>query len=105
MKPEFIIGKRLREAREELGLTLEAVGVRAGIDETTAKVRISQYENSVHIPPIAVLFKLAVALNKPPAWFVAEEDLKVTLASIDTLSDTHRGKLLVEINNLIIELK
>lgn len=101
MKPEQVIAKRLREAREELGLTLEAVGVLAGIDEATAKVRMSQYENARHTPPIAMIFKLAKALNKPPAWFVIEDDLKEYMVAIDELNIDDRAKLLSGLKTLL----
>lgn len=97
MKPEQVIAKRLREAREELGLTLEAVGVLAGIDEATAKVRMSQYENARHTPPIAMLFKLAEALEKPPAWFIVEDELKKPIAAINKLSASDKSEVLADL--------
>ena len=50
MKLEDVIAIRMREAREEQGLSQEALGVLAGIDEATAKVRINQYENGKNNP-------------------------------------------------------
>ncbi|SDK53318.1 Helix-turn-helix domain-containing protein [Methylophilus rhizosphaerae] len=105
MKPEQVIAKRLREAREELGLTLEAVGVLAGIDEATAKVRMSQYENARHTPPISMLFKLALALKKPPAWFIVEDELKEPLAIINTLNSTAKSKFIVELQKQLEDSK
>lgn len=105
MKPEQVIAKRLREAREELGLSLEAVGVLAGIDEATAKVRMSQYENARHTPPIAMLFKLAAALKKSPAWFVVEDELKAPIAAINNLSASGKSELIIELDKLLSSLK
>lgn len=82
MKPTDVVAKRLKEVREELGLSQEALGVLAGIDEATAKVRISQYENGIHTPPLSMLFQLALAVNKPPAWFIVEDRLKESLLSL-----------------------
>ncbi|PKO53182.1 MAG: hypothetical protein CVU27_02230 [Betaproteobacteria bacterium HGW-Betaproteobacteria-20] len=50
MKLEEVVAHRIRKAREAAGLSQEALGVLAGIDEATAKVRINQYENGRHIP-------------------------------------------------------
>lgn len=45
MKLEKVFADRMREAREAASLSQEALGILAGIDEATAKVRINQYEN------------------------------------------------------------
>ena len=44
------IGRRLRERREALGWSLERVGVEIGLDESSARARISRYELGVHQP-------------------------------------------------------
>jgi transcriptional regulator with XRE-family HTH domain len=101
MKPEQVIAKRLREVREELGLSQEALGVLAGIDEATAKVRISQYENSRHIPPLSMLFKLASVVNKPPAWFIVDEEMKDALSSLYLASAQQRASIIEELTQII----
>lgn len=101
MKPEQVIAKRLREVREELGLSQEALGVLAGIDEATAKVRISQYENSKHTPPLSMLFKLASVVNKPPAWFIVEEELKEPLSNLHLASTQQRASIIEQLTQII----
>jgi len=91
MKLEALIARRLREAREEAGLSLEALGVAVGIEEATAKVRIHQYEHEKHAPPFPMLERLAKVLNKPVVWFVCAEEDKGLLLKLHALpQDSHR---------------
>ena len=46
-----ITGRRIRALRKELGLSQEKLGVAIGIDESSARARISRYELGVHEPP------------------------------------------------------
>ena len=75
------IGVRIREARKASGLTQEKLGVEAGIDETVASARMSQYENNVHTPDFQFIKKLSVLLQVPTAYFYAEEDELAELIS------------------------
>ena len=60
-----IVGRRLRARREQLGWSLERVGVAIGIDESTARTRISRYELGVHQPPEETALLLAKVLGVP----------------------------------------
>ncbi|HSI22643.1 MAG TPA: helix-turn-helix transcriptional regulator [Methylophilaceae bacterium] len=91
MKLEARIATRLREAREEAKLTLEALGVAAGIEEETAKVRMHQYEQGKHQPPYAMLERLAEVLRKPVLWFVCDEGQKSVVLAIEALSEAELG--------------
>ena len=90
MKLEKLIATRMREAREEVGLTQEALGVLAGIDEATAKVRINQYENGRHTPPLSMIEKIASVLGKPATWFICEDEAKELLLLLNELPATDR---------------
>ena len=57
-----IVGRRLRQRREQLGWSLERVGVAIGLEESSARARISRYELGVHQPPEAATQALAQAL-------------------------------------------
>jgi transcriptional regulator with XRE-family HTH domain len=69
-----VVAKRLREARERLGLSQKALGVAAGIDEFSASPRINQYERGKHTPDLLTLRKLAEVLTVPVPYFFAEDD-------------------------------
>ncbi|WP_366938065.1 helix-turn-helix transcriptional regulator [Limnohabitans sp.] len=55
----------MRERREALGLAQEKVGVAIGLDESSARARISRYELGVHEPPFATVKLLADVLEVP----------------------------------------
>jgi transcriptional regulator with XRE-family HTH domain len=63
----------MRERREALGLSLEKVGVAIGLDESSARARISRYELGVHEPPFATVKLLATFLDVPPPYMYCEE--------------------------------
>lgn len=69
-----IVGRRLRERREALGLAQEKVGVAIGLDESSARARISRYELGVHEPPFETVKQLAETLRVPPAYVYCEDD-------------------------------
>ncbi len=71
--PSTIVGRRLRERREALGLAQEKVGVAIGLDESSARARISRYELGVHEPPFATVKLLADVLEVPPPYMYCEE--------------------------------
>lgn len=102
MKLEEVIAIRMREAREEVGLSQEALGVLAGIDEATAKVRINQYENGRHSPPLSLLDKIASALGKPATWFICDNDARELLLLLNDLPEADR---LQAIKDAVVALK
>ena len=69
-----IFSRRLRQAREELGLSPRALGIEAGLDEFVASTRVNRYETGVHQPDLQTLKRLAKVLGLPVAYFYAEDD-------------------------------
>lgn len=66
--------KRLKEARLRAGLSQKELGIRAGIDESSASPRMNQYEKGKHTPDYLMLKRLAEALDVPAAYFYADDD-------------------------------
>jgi transcriptional regulator with XRE-family HTH domain len=82
------IGARIRQARKHRGLTQRELGVLVGFDESTADVRIAQYESEVRTPKAELRDKLAEALNINPRYFYnteqyAAEDIMFLLFELD----------------------
>ena len=69
-----ITGRRIRALREELGLSQEKLGVAIGIDESSARARISRYELGVHEPPLPTIRLIADVLNVPLSYLYCEDD-------------------------------
>jgi transcriptional regulator with XRE-family HTH domain len=74
-----IVGRRMRERREALGLAQEKVGVAIGLDESSARARISRYELGVHEAPVPTAKQIAMALKVPLAYLYCEDDSTATL--------------------------
>lgn len=70
MNPE-----RLKSARKTAKLSQEKLGVMAGIDEVTARSRVSQYEKGFHTPPFDLVRKFAVILDVPECYFYIMDDV------------------------------
>ena len=69
-----VVGRRIRLLREELGWSQEKVGVAIGIDESSARARISRYELGVHEPPLPTVRLIADALQVPLIYLYCEDD-------------------------------
>ena len=69
-----IVGRRIKELREQLGWSQEKIGVAVGIDESSSRARISRYELGVHEPPVPTARAIAGALKVPLAYLYCEDD-------------------------------
>lgn len=69
-----VVGRRIRLLREGLGWSQEKLGVAIGIDESSARARISRYELGVHEPPLPTVRLIANALTVPLIYLYCEED-------------------------------
>jgi transcriptional regulator with XRE-family HTH domain len=69
-----IVGRRIKELREQLGWSQEKIGVAIGIDESSSRARISRYELGVHEPPVPTARFIADALGVPLAYMYCEDD-------------------------------
>lgn len=69
-----VVGRRIRLLRDELGWPQEKVGVEIGIDESSARARISRYELGVHEPPLPTVKLIAKAFGAPLAYLYCEDD-------------------------------
>jgi transcriptional regulator with XRE-family HTH domain len=73
------VGARIRSARLSMGLSQEKLGVLIGLDEESAKTRISRYESGIHEPAIETSYLIAKALDVPLAFLYCENDLLANL--------------------------
>jgi transcriptional regulator with XRE-family HTH domain len=69
-----VVGSRLREARERLGISQKQLGIKAGLDPSVASPRINQYETGKHVPDIQTAQRLAEVPGVPAPYLYAEDD-------------------------------
>jgi transcriptional regulator with XRE-family HTH domain len=77
-KPEVNVGQRLRELRNERGLSIRALAERSGLNVNT----FSLIENSKTSPSVSTLQQIAAALEVPITAFFETESPKNSIAHI-----------------------
>ncbi|WP_393923435.1 helix-turn-helix domain-containing protein [Aeromonas hydrophila] len=60
-------------------ISQKELGVRAGMDDSSASGRMNHYERGRHVPDIDTMRKLANVLGKPLSYFFCEDDLSAEL--------------------------
>jgi transcriptional regulator with XRE-family HTH domain len=69
-----MIPKRLFELRSQAEISQEKLGIAAGIDQYTAKNRVSKYEAGINEPKYGLICEFAKVLGVPPCYFYIAED-------------------------------
>lgn len=89
-----VVGRRMRSRREELGWSQEKVGVLIGIDESSARARISRYELGTHEAPVKTARQIAEALGAPLEYLYCEdEDVAAILLALSKLKPNARRQV------------
>ncbi len=87
-----MIPKRLKEARHRAKLTQEKLAVMAGIDESTARSRISQYENGIYRPNFETCCAFAKILDVPECYFYTiDDDFAVAVLQLHSARNAERN--------------
>ncbi|TAM35013.1 MAG: XRE family transcriptional regulator [Rhodanobacter sp.] len=74
INPLAVLSKRLKEARQRIGLSQRELGIAAGLDHFVASTRINRYERGVHHPDPVTIQRMADALGVPAAYLFASDD-------------------------------
>lgn len=70
----MMLPARLKSARLHAKLTQEKLGVLAGIEEATARSRVSQYESGTYRPTFEMMCAFARVLGVPESYFYTVDD-------------------------------
>lgn len=93
--PLPLLARRMKAARERLGISQAELGVRAGIDKYCSSARINQYERGKHSPDFLTARNLAKVLGVPTAYFYTEDDaLAEIIAAFGGMKAAERKSLL-----------
>lgn len=91
---------RLKDARQRVKLSQKALGVRIGMDESSASPRMNQYEKGKHTPDVQTLKLIADELGVPLNYFFCEDDCSAELSTyIVQLSKQQKEDLINHIKN------
>lgn len=94
--PLPLLALRLRQMRKHSGLSQMELGVRAGIDESTASARINQYERGKHTPDFLTVCNLARVLGVDAAYFYAEDAALADLITLYKRLSAEERKMVVD---------
>src|SRR5260370_836901 len=73
--PRQTFRARLKQARTRVGISQRELGIQAGLDPFVASARINRYERGAHEPDLAMIGRVAEALDVPVAYFFAADEL------------------------------
>jgi transcriptional regulator with XRE-family HTH domain len=89
---------RLKQARNKIGISQKELGIKIGMDESSASGRMNHYEKGRHSPDLKTLRKIAQELNVPLNYFLCEDDLSAELTClISRLDDNSKKALITEL--------
>ena len=95
MQVKSFFTERLKQARQSMKISQKDLGIKIGIDPSSASGRMNHYETGRHMPDIAILKKMATELNVPVNYFFCESEESATLAClIDKLDENGKRKLI-----------
>ncbi|RWX54339.1 helix-turn-helix domain-containing protein [Photobacterium chitinilyticum] len=101
MARENPIPTRLKEARKKAGITQKDLGVRIGMEPSSASGRMNHYEKGRHTPDISTLQRMADELGVPLNYFYCEDEVSAELAClIARMSEADKKKLIEHISDL-----
>ena len=100
MQKDNPIPTRLKEARKKAGITQKELGIRIGMEPSSASGRMNHYEKGRHTPDIGTLRRMADELNVPLNYFFCESELSAALAcAIDKMSDEDKAALIEQLTH------
>lgn len=90
--------KRLKDMRQHRQLSQKELGILAGLDRFVASARINRYEQGVHEPDLAMIARLAAALDVPSAYLFADDErLARLILAFNQLTSAEKDRLLKSI--------
>lgn len=90
---------RLKEARKLANMTQEKLGIRIGLDPSSASSRMNHYEKERHTPDVQTLQRMADELEVPLNYFFCDSVESAELAClISRLSTEDKHKLIEQLN-------
>ncbi|MBP5953424.1 helix-turn-helix domain-containing protein [Pseudomonas sp. P42] len=99
-----VLGKRIKQARMQAGLSQERLGLDAGLDEMSASTRMNRYELGKRVPAPDFVQRLSQVLSVPAAFFYAvEDDEAELLAKFHKLGAPERVELMSRLDELLGE--
>lgn len=78
-------------------ISQKELGIKMGMDPSSASGRMNHYETGRHMPDLATLKKLATELNVPVNYFFCESEESATLACLIEMLDEEGKRKLIDL--------
>lgn len=89
------VPNRIKSARLKKNISQKELGIRIGLDESSASSRMNHYEKGRHTPDVLTLKRMADELGVPLAYFFCESNLSAELnCLINTMTEEEKTELL-----------
>lgn len=89
---------RIKAARKLANISQKELGIRIGMDISSASSRMNHYEKGRHTPDIQTLKRIAGQLNVPLTYFFCESDSTAELSClIAALKEADKKSLIEEL--------
>jgi len=93
---------RLKEARKRASMTQKELGIRIGMDQSSASSRMNHYEKDRHTPDIQTLQRMADELKVPLNYLFCDSEESAELAClIDELTLEEKKELISSLAKFI----
>ncbi|WP_090365377.1 helix-turn-helix domain-containing protein [Ferrimonas sediminum] len=91
---------RLKQARANVGISQRELGLRIGLEPSSASSRMNHYEKGRHMPDIETLERIAKELGVPVAYFFCQSESSAELVClIEGLTEQERQLLLEKLRS------
>ncbi|WP_040641308.1 helix-turn-helix domain-containing protein [Pseudoalteromonas spongiae] len=91
---------RLKEARTRSNISQRDLGVRIGLEPSSASGRMNHYEKGRHTPDLQTLKRIAEELNVPLNYFFCESDEMAKFVLLfEQLPEDEKIKLVCELEH------
>lgn len=98
MVRENPIPARLKQARKKAKITQKDLGIKIGMEPSSASGRMNHYEKGRHTPDVTALQRMADELDVPLNYFFCENESAAELAClIDKLSEEDKIELIAKL--------
>tara|TARA_B100000700_G_scaffold37345_1_gene36914 strand:- start:13477 stop:13803 length:327 start_codon:yes stop_codon:yes gene_type:complete len=93
---------RLKEARQRAKISQKELGIRIGIEPSSASGRMNHYEKGRHIPDLQTLKHIAEELNVPLNYFFCEtEEMARIVKIVNSLNKEEKSTLLRQLESKV----
>ncbi len=86
---------RLKQARSKANISQKDLGIKIGLDPSSASGRMNHYEKGRHTPDLQTLKRLAEELKVPLTYFFCEsEEMAELVLLFNSLDESSRNQFL-----------